>query len=158
MTPDEALVLPVSPDLAVNPMAGRAKGLGICFAVFAAVYLVMFLYFIVFAGATGVALAHQPAPAGSRAAEQGPAAVVGMTMLLGGAFAGMFVLYGGAALAAAVGLLTKKKWGRSIAIIASIPLLISLPFGTALGICTLVMMLGAGARENYARLSGGQLV
>ena len=76
-------------------------------------------------------------------------------MLLGGAFAGMFVLYGGSALAAAVGLLTRKKWGRSIAIVASVPLLISFPFGTVLSICALVILLGSGAKENYARLAGG---
>ena len=136
-------------------MASRAKIIGICFAVFAAIYLLMFVYFIFVAGTTGASIAHQPAPAGSRAAEQSPAQIMGVTMLLGGAFAGMFALYGGSALAAAVGLLGKKRWGRTIAIVASIPLLISIPFGTVLGIATFIIMLGTGAKDNYARLVDG---
>ncbi len=135
-------------------MASRVKIIGICFAIFAAIFLLMFLYFMVFAGVTGASIAHQPAPAGSRAAEQSPAQIVGMTMLLGGAFSGMFALFGGSALAAAVGLLTRKRWGRTISIVAAIPLLISIPFGTILSICTFVVMLGAGAKDNYARLVG----
>ena len=155
MTPNEALEIPLSPDVSVNPMASRVKILGICFAIFAAIFLTMFLYFMFVAGSTGAAIAHQPAPPGSRASEQSPAQIMGFTMLLGGAFAGMFALYGGSALAAAIGLLMKKRWGRTIAIVAAIPVLISIPFGTALGIATFVIMLGAGAKEKYARRAEG---
>jgi hypothetical protein len=164
MTPEETRAIPLPSDSPyldgsvlppANPMPTRAKVLGIFFALFAVMYLGIFLYVMVTMGANGVSLAHQPAPAGSRASEQSAAQIVGISMLFGGAFAGIFAIFGGCALAAAVGLLAKKPWGRTAAIVASFPLLISIPFGTILGICTFVMMLGAEAKQNYARLAAG---
>ena len=47
------------------------------------------------------------------------------------------VLWAGSALFAGYSLLTRRPWGRTLAIILSIPTLLKLPLGTALGIYTL---------------------
>ncbi len=49
----------------------------------------------------------------------------------------------GLALAAGYGLLQKARWGRAVAIVAAILSLIHLPFGTVVGVWTLVVMLSA---------------
>jgi uncharacterized membrane protein (DUF2068 family) len=43
---------------------------------------------------------------------------------------------------AAWGLLERTQWGRIMAIIASVICMLKIPFGTALGIATLVILLG----------------
>jgi hypothetical protein len=48
----------------------------------------------------------------------------------------------GLALVAAWGLLERTRWGRIFAIIVAILSLVKFPFGTALGIWTLVVLLG----------------
>jgi hypothetical protein len=59
-------------------------------------------------------------------------------------FAWVFLL-GRSALAAVAGwgLLERTQWGRIVAIIAAILCLIRIPFGTALGIATLIILIGA---------------
>lgn len=63
-------------------------------------------------------------------------------------FAWLFVV-GRAALAAVAGwgLLERTQWGRIVAIIAAILCLIRLPLGTALGIATLIILMGT---RNWA--------
>ena len=53
----------------------------------------------------------------------------------------------------AYGLLTRQPWGRVLAIIAAIFALIRIPFGTALGIYTLIILLPADAAVDYAAIS-----
>jgi hypothetical protein len=156
MTPDETLATPLPAVYlvpSVNPMANSVKILGIFFAIFAALYLAVFLYIVFVMGVGGAAIAHQAAPAGSRASEQSPAQIVGVFMLFAGVFGGIFAFFGALNLATAIGLLARKSWGRTLAIVASIPLLLSVPFGTTLSICTFVVMLGANAKENFAHLT-----
>jgi hypothetical protein len=50
------------------------------------------------------------------------------------------------------GLLERAEWGRIVAIIAAILSLIKFPFGTALGIATLVILLGYRNTVLYERL------
>lgn len=50
---------------------------------------------------------------------------------------------------AGIGVLTKKPWGRVVAIIAAILALIKIPFGTALGIYTLWVLCNAEAYDAY---------
>jgi len=50
------------------------------------------------------------------------------------------------------GLLERAQWGRIIAIIAAILALIRFPLGTALGIATLVILLGTRNSALYERL------
>jgi hypothetical protein len=54
---------------------------------------------------------------------------------------------------AAVVLLRRDPSGRTVAMVAACVALISFPFGTALGIYTLVVLLHHGAAETYARLT-----
>jgi hypothetical protein len=54
----------------------------------------------------------------------------------------MLALRGILAAVAGWGLLERTEWGRIVAIIAAIVSLIKIPFGTALGIATLIILLG----------------
>ncbi len=56
------------------------------------------------------------------------------------------------ALVAGWGLLERTQWGRIVAIVAAVLSLIKFPFGTALGIWTLVMLLGYRNSTLYAQL------
>jgi len=51
------------------------------------------------------------------------------------------------------GLLTRQPWGRLLAVISGSISLIDVPFGTALGIYTLWVLLPSGAAEEYQRVS-----
>jgi len=54
---------------------------------------------------------------------------------------------------AGLALLQRGRAGRTIALVAAFLSLLSIPFGTALGIYTLVVLLPEGASRNYARLT-----
>ncbi|MGA7339499.1 MAG: zinc ribbon domain-containing protein [Terracidiphilus sp.] len=56
------------------------------------------------------------------------------------------------AFAAGWGLMERTQWGRIVAIVAAILSLIKFPFGTALGIWTLVMLLGYRNSTLYEQL------
>jgi hypothetical protein len=56
------------------------------------------------------------------------------------------------ALAAGWGLMQHSRWGRLVAIVAAIFSLIRFPFGTAIGIWTLVMLLGYRNTSLYEQL------
>ena len=63
----------------------------------------------------------------------------------------ILVLRSGLAIAAGVGLLQRSEWGRILAIISAFLSLIHFPFGTALGIWTLVVLLGYKNTSLYAQ-------
>jgi hypothetical protein len=68
-------------------------------------------------------------------------------------FAWMFVvLRSGLAVVAAWGLMERAAWGRVVAIVAAFLCLFKFPFGTALGIWTLVMLLGYRNSTLYEQL------
>jgi hypothetical protein len=58
-----------------------------------------------------------------------------------------------AGIAAGWGLIDRRPWARSLAIVLGCLALIDFPFGTALGIYTLWVLLSAGADVEYDRLS-----
>jgi hypothetical protein len=62
------------------------------------------------------------------------------------------VVRAGLALVAGWGLLEHAPWGRLVAIVAAILSLLKFPFGTALGIWTLVILLGYRNSTLYDRL------
>jgi hypothetical protein len=64
----------------------------------------------------------------------------------------MLVLRAGLAVAAGFGLMEHAQWGRLVAIVAAILSLLKFPFGTALGIWTLVMLLGYRNTTLYDQL------
>jgi hypothetical protein len=59
----------------------------------------------------------------------------------------------GLALVAAWGLWQRTEWGRIVAIIASVFSLLKFPFGTALAIWTMVMLLGYRNTTLYEQLT-----
>ena len=64
----------------------------------------------------------------------------------------MLVLRAGLAVAAGWGLLQRAQWGRIVAIIAAIFSILKFPFGTALAIWTLVVLLGYRNSTLYEHL------
>ena len=67
----------------------------------------------------------------------------------------MLVMRAGLALMAGWGLMERASWGRIVAIIAAVVNLIKFPFGTALGIWTLVMLVGYRNATLYDQLPEG---
>jgi hypothetical protein len=68
-------------------------------------------------------------------------------------FAWIFlVVRSGLALAAGWGLWERAEWGRVVAIIAAVLSLLKFPFGTAIGIWTLVVLLGYRNTALYDQL------
>jgi hypothetical protein len=68
-------------------------------------------------------------------------------------FAWVFlVLRAALALAAGWGLMERAPWGRIVAIVAAFLSLLRFPFGTALGIWTLVVLLGYRNSTLYEQL------
>jgi hypothetical protein len=51
------------------------------------------------------------------------------------------------------GLLERQPWARMLAIVLACLSLLDMPFGTALGIYTLVVLLPAGSEEEYRRMA-----
>ncbi|MGB6688368.1 MAG: hypothetical protein WBE76_11050 [Terracidiphilus sp.] len=60
----------------------------------------------------------------------------------------------GLALAAGWGLMERTQWGRFVALVAAFLNIIHFPFGTALAIFTLVLLLGYRNNALYCQLSG----
>ena len=70
------------------------------------------------------------------------------------AFIGWIILIRGAiGVAAGIGLLQRAPWARTLALVMAFLSLISFPFGTALGIYTIWVLLSSGAQEEYNRLT-----
>jgi hypothetical protein len=64
----------------------------------------------------------------------------------------MIFLRAGLAFAAGWGLMERAPWGRVVAIVAAFLSILKIPFGTALGIWTLVMLLGYRNTTLYDQL------
>jgi len=58
---------------------------------------------------------------------------------------------------AGLALLRRRRSGRTVALVAAFLSLLSIPFGTALGIYTLVVLLPEGASRDYSRLASPSL-
>ncbi|MGZ4815955.1 MAG: zinc ribbon domain-containing protein [Terriglobales bacterium] len=58
-----------------------------------------------------------------------------------------------AGIVAGIGLIQRAPWARILALVVGFLSILSLPFGTALGIYTIWVLLSAGAEEEYDRLS-----
>ena len=66
---------------------------------------------------------------------------------------GIIVLQAVLAFVAAWGLLERQSWGRMVGIIAAVLSLLQIPFGTALGIYTLWVLLPASSEVEYRNLA-----
>ncbi|MGH9858982.1 MAG: zinc ribbon domain-containing protein [Candidatus Acidiferrales bacterium] len=60
---------------------------------------------------------------------------------------------GGASIAAGYGLMQREPWGRTLALVMGLLALLSVPFGTALGIYTLIVLLPARSEAEYRQLA-----
>jgi len=65
----------------------------------------------------------------------------------------LILLRGVAGIAAGIGLLQRAPWARILALVMGFISLLSIPFGTALGIYTIWVLLASGAEEEYNRLT-----
>lgn len=59
----------------------------------------------------------------------------------------------GLGVAAAIGLMQKARWGRAVAIVAAVLAIFHFPFGTAIAIWTLVVLLRAPNAAGYAAMA-----
>jgi len=146
-----APVVPPVPGLQfqLESYAGRVKVLGILWLAWAAFSLVL--------GAAGLTVLRAfmfghfgPFMNGPWARGPMPFEVFGPALLH---FAWVFLLVrSGLALAAGWGLMERTQWGRVVAIVAAIFNLVKFPFGTALAIWTLVVLLGYRNTTLYDQL------
>jgi len=138
--------VPPVPGLAfqLENYAGKVKALGVVWLVYSAVALVTGIAALAFANAF---FSGQFGPWG-----RGPLPPMwfGPTILR---FAWVALLVRvGLAAAAGWGLLERAPWGRIVAIVAACVSLIKFPFGTAMGIWTLIMLLGYRNSSLYEQL------
>ena len=71
------------------------------------------------------------------------------------AIAVVLMVKAAAGIAAGLGLLQRQDWGRILAIVLGAVSLINIPFGTALGIYTLWVLVSPGADKEYEALARG---
>ena len=64
----------------------------------------------------------------------------------------MVFVKGAFSLAAGIGLLMREGWGRILALVMGCVSLLSLPFGTAIGIYTLWVLMSQNAEHEYREL------
>ena len=65
----------------------------------------------------------------------------------------LFLAIAAARAVTAYGILKVRSWGRVLALVMAFLMLLDLPFGTALGVYTLWVLLPAEAGEEYQRIS-----
>jgi hypothetical protein len=121
--------------------AGKVRVLGILWLVYAGITLIF--------GTVGLAFAHAALSGGFGPWTRGPGPLSHMWFFPGLLRFAWFFMVGRAVLAAVAGwgLLERAQWGRIVAIIAAILCLVRVPLGTALGIATLIILIGA---QNWA--------
>lgn len=56
-----------------------------------------------------------------------------------------------------IGLLTKQPWARILALVMGCISLLNIPFGTALGVYTIWVLLGENGEQEYRALSSGAM-
>jgi hypothetical protein len=61
----------------------------------------------------------------------------------------------GVGIAAGLGLIQRQDWGRVLAIVLAVISLFNIPFGTALGIYTLWVLVSPGGGEEYQTMARG---
>lgn len=124
-------------------LASHLSLLVIFWYVIGALRLIPVIIMVLLAGAAGAALRGQ-----ERMAQIfGPAVFVVIAVLIG-----IFALL---AFLTAWGLQTRQPWGRTMALVVGVINLLSIPFGTALGIYTLVVLLPEEADREFQQMAAG---
>lgn len=150
-----AVPVPSVPNLAfqLESYAGRVKALSIVWFIWAGLSLTFGFAGMMFAHA--IMSGHFPfwmhGPWGNGSWPSGPPMWMGPAILR---FAWLVILLRTAlAAVAAWGLWERTQWGRVVAIVAAFLSLLKFPFGTALGIWTLVVLLGYRNTSLYEQIS-----
>ena len=131
-------------EFALASYASKIRVLGILWLVYAAISLLF--------GFVGMAFLHSMFPGGSAPWMHGNVPPMWFFPALI-RFAWVFLL--GRAILSAIagwGLLEREQWGRIVAIIAAILNLFHFPFGLAMGIATLVLLIGSRNWTLYEQL------
>lgn len=66
----------------------------------------------------------------------------------------LLALKGLLGLAGGIGLLQRQHWARLITLVSAFIAMLSVPFGTAIGIYTIWVLMSANGEEDYAKLAG----
>jgi hypothetical protein len=141
-----AAVIPPVPGLQfqLEAYAGKIRVLAICWFVYAGIALLT--------GMAGMAFLHAMFSGAFNQWMQGPMPPIFMGHFLM-QFAWLFLVVRiGLAVFTGWGLMQHAQWGRMVAIVAAIFSLVKFPFGTAMGIWTLVMLLGYRNGTLYEQL------
>jgi hypothetical protein len=120
-------------------IAGHVRLLGILWLASAAVHLIPGFFLLAFfhRGSGGIL------------PPEAPLFINGLLHMVGVFLLGMAV----ASLLAGWGLLERQPWARTLAIVLACFSLIKIPFGTALGIYTLWVLLPAASEEEYRQIA-----
>lgn len=143
-------VIPPVPGLQfqLEDFSGKVRALGVVWLIYAAVSLLLGIAGLTFAQAF---FSHHFGPWGHGPWPNGPGPEFFGPALLHFAW-GILLLRTGLALAAGLGLLERAPWGRIVAIVAAFLTLLKFPFGTAIGIWTLVVLMGYRSSSLYEQL------
>lgn len=128
-------------------VAGNVQLIAIFWFVLAVMSLIPMVVMLALSGILTAVLVHEPLVA--------KVAASGLFSLL----ALLFAVHAIAAFVTGWGLYRLRPWGRTLAIVMAFLALIHPPFGTALGIYTLVVLLPVAAGDEYQRMAnaeGGQ--
>ncbi len=148
---------PVSPvpgmEFQLQSYAGKVKALGVVWLIYSGIALLTGIVALAFANAI---LSGHFGPWASEHLIHGPFMHGPFMPFFAPAmlrFAWIFIfLRVGLAAVAGWGLLERAQWGRIVAIVAACLSLLKFPFGTAMGIWTLVMLLGYRNSTLYEQL------
>ena len=126
-------------------VAGHLHLLSVFWFVMAAFWMIPTVVMFALAAAAGAAIpVNAPAPARAF----GPILFLGLGIL--------FLAIGAARAITGYGLLKVLPWGRVLALIMAFLMLLDLPFGTALAVYTLWVLLPTEAGEEYQRISASR--
>lgn len=138
----QSAAAPVVP--AGNRVQQHVKTLAVLWLVLAAITLIPVFVLAIIGTVVGAGLAH--------AANVPPAArIFGPALFYG--IACVVALFTAATFAAGWGLLKLRSWGRTVAIVMGVLVLLHPPLGTALGIYTLWVLLASGADQQYRAMA-----
>lgn len=116
-------------------MSGQRRGLGMCWILYGILRLLMAIWLILFSGTAtvmfGALLVRVP----------NPFALMSNFHIVYGALVVLSILCGVLGLLAGVTLLTNQSTGRILALVAAFFSVSEIPFGTTLGIYTLIVLL-----------------
>ncbi|MFB3812768.1 MAG: hypothetical protein ACE14L_01555 [Terriglobales bacterium] len=135
---------PAPPTMTAERLAWHLRLLGIFWIIVAFLWLIPAGILYGIGTAAGVVIpAHEP---GAEIARQlGPLVMYSI--------GGLLALIGVLCFGAGWGLMNRRDWARTLAIVLGVISLFHPPFGTALGIYTLWVLLSSGAATEYERLA-----